>query len=108
MPERDIVERLDDEIEAQEIRSDELEDERILYDARAEIQRLRADAGWVRVEDGLPEDERMVVAFCHGLGGNPWQEVAYVDAGRWYTSDGSEMYWPTHWRPLPPAPERGA
>lgn len=61
--------------------------------------------GWVRVEDGLPEDCKLVLVYLlwHG-----WFDVAFCRDGVWtlgmhYEDDVEDFV--THWRPLPPKPD---
>ena len=68
-------------------------------------------AGWVSVDERLPEPN--VEVLCAGRGwGNSFVTACYYDDERrewrpinthWTDSNGSAQY-PTHWRELPPAP----
>lgn len=63
---------------------------------------LRAD-GWVSVEERLPADGERVLATDHGHVYTATLSTDGVFSDWWCDSD-NETH-PTHWMPLPPAPE---
>lgn len=64
-----------------------------------------ANNTWISVEDGLPEEDKEVLAY----NGAYMFIAAYTTnpTKYWYTISGSAMRIVTHWMPLPEAPEEG-
>ena len=64
--------------------------------------------GWIRVEDGLPEEGQIVLGYVESentKGSFFIEDIAYsfFDKGKWAKYDGEDKT-VTHWQPLPPAP----
>lgn len=57
--------------------------------------------GWVSVGDGLPEAGDFVAAIALGHKTAGWLR----DDGRWWSIETGCEFHPTHWMPLPEAPE---
>ncbi|HKY41334.1 MAG TPA: DUF551 domain-containing protein [Polyangiaceae bacterium] len=84
-----------------------------------EIDAVPADcveAGWVSVEERLPDDDRLVLVWNDDWGPGSWAATGRhvddgSDAGSWFMEDDDDDPEPiTHWRPLPapPSTEGGA
>jgi hypothetical protein len=77
--------------------------------AEAELLRLRG-AGWVSVEERLPENETRTLISFKRRDNSPHTATAYFLHGRWwsegaYTQDVPNV---TYWQPLPSPPAEGA
>jgi len=75
--------------------------------ANAEIARLREANEWRPIESA-PKDGTNVLGGYVGPDGNSVGEMFWWE-GWWRTWDGTlharTIYYPTHWRPLPPPPQ---
>ncbi|MFR8002510.1 MAG: DUF551 domain-containing protein [Hydrogeniiclostridium sp.] len=61
-------------------------------------------AGWISVEERLPERFEPVLV-CREKNGSPYVEQGYKDVGEWWKVYGTRTKQITHWMPLPEPPE---
>lgn len=69
---------------------------------REQIATLKQERMWRPIETA-PRDGTEILCWCPGIG----ERVLCFDAGCWVLAGGdyANDYEPTHWMPLPPAPE---
>lgn len=69
----------------------------------AGLEAQLAQYRWRRVEDEMPDDGLRVLVHREYV---RWEAIAFRISGIWF-ADGRRLSTPTHWMPLPPAPEEG-
>lgn len=76
------------------------------YDANTRIAELEAERRWIPVSERLPEEDKRVVLYSHGVMAVGWGRYE-LDIWYWECWDDKWSSWdtPTHWMPLPEPPE---
>ena len=74
-------------------------------DTKHEVEQVKAQQdGWIPVSERLPEEDQPVLAYRIEQAGEEY-DVMWQHNSFWFGSGDDYATEPTHWMPLPSAPE---